>query len=72
MWVKDLVHKLKTMELSRKRYVCRECGGTDIEWNVYQYWDIKKQKLITTEVNRTYCIQCDSEDNEREEIETIT
>ena len=50
------------MEVVRKHWICKVCGGTDLLFDARAEWDRDKQTFVLTEVfpaEWTYCNSCE-------------
>ena len=53
------------------RYVCAECGSSEVLADAWSQWDVTSQTWVLTSVlDANYCIACDGEcDVEAEDLE---
>ena len=48
--------------MARRKFVCSRCGGTDIKFDAWGYWDIEEQRMLLEQsFDACWCEDCQHE-----------
>ena len=58
---------MSTLVNKKVKYICPNCGGDNIFWDAWAYWDVDDQHMyLENAFDQAFCVDCDGEVSEKE------